>query len=239
MANTAYSQYEEIGLTPDILLYTTNYAARPVIVDDSGIELDEKGRRIVPAGTVLGGFMEKPNDVAEKVIIGGQKADLSTLFTDKDSNVTFRAKQGGPDGNKIKVSFVAAQANQVLGINVSGTTITVILATDASKVSTTTAQEIIDLIANDTAASALVDVKLSRQSRGTGYTEPFGPTALSGGAEEAPGKAEGMLRHPVDVTNGVATGTAVIAGFIDLDMLPEEPSGDIKKALPTLKFGRR
>lgn len=50
-------------------------------------------------------------------------------------------------------------------------------------------------------------------------------------------KAEGVLLHDVDVTNGPGKGSMVIEGYIDLDKIPKAP--DTTVDLPKVTFGRK
>src|SRR5207253_1516921 len=94
------------------------------------------------------------------------------------NNLTqFTAVQSGPAGSTITVAYVAPQApNQPLSVSVTGTAITVSLATDgAGKVSSTPAQ-ITQAINSNPQARALVAAQVIGTA--TGLATPLAPTNL-------------------------------------------------------------
>lgn len=239
MANTSYAQHEELGGRADILLYTANYAARPVIIDDTGVAADAKGRKIVPAGTFLGGFFERPNEAAIKIGVSSVKASYKTSFSGGDNNVCFVSKLLGAEGNAISIAYVDPGINNAeLSIVTAGKAITVHLETNGAGAIVSKAKDIADAVNADALANDLVYAKVIG-STGNGVVTALAQTNLASGKDGANGTPDGVLRHAVDVTHGEATGTAVIAGFIDLDRLPDVPTDAIKASLPTIKFMRR
>lgn len=219
------------GMTHEILKFTEGHISIPVTVDAADIERDpETGKRIVPAGTFVGGgIKENRNALAQKVIVGGRKALLYTPFGYRNSNLVFVARKGGVEGNAIKVEMTANTASQALGVTVSGKTVTVALKTDASKVVQSTANEVIEAIAQEVAADALIEAKTAYQSDGTGTVGTLALTSLSGGENSI--AAEGILRYDIDVTHGPMPGAAVVKGCVDLNKLPAEPTDKIKEQL--------
>lgn len=238
MANTAYSKYEQVLNTPDILMYTVNYAARPVVIDDKNVAADDSGRKIVPAGTFLGGIFESPNEPAVKIGVDSVKAVLTTALTGTDNNVTFTARELGTEGNDVSIAYIDPGSNKAkLAISVASNVIKVNLATNAAGKIITTALDVAEAINSDQIANDLVFA--ATEGNGKGIVTALAATNLAGGTDGATGTADGVLRHPVDVTYGTATGTAIISGFINMDMLPDVPTQAIKAAMPTIKFMRR
>lgn len=219
------------GMTHEILKFTEGHISIPVTVDASGVERDpESGKYIVPAGTFVGGGIKENRDaLAQKIVVGGTRASLYTTFGAPNSNLVFTARKGGVDGNQIKVEMTAGAASQALGVTVSGKTVTIALKTDASKAIQTIAGEVVELVAQDVAADALVEVKTANQNDGSGKVGALALTALTGGENSI--KAEGILRYDIDVTYGPMPGAAVVKGCVDLGKLPVEPTDEIKEQL--------
>jgi hypothetical protein len=113
------------------------------------------------------------------------KATLETDLAGNNNDLKFTSKLKGHFGNAIKVEYVdpdAASAN--LGVTVSGTTISVSLATDASKDITSTAALVKAAIEATPAAAALVTVANKAANSGVGVVTAMAATALANGAGE-------------------------------------------------------
>lgn len=59
----------EYGTSKDILFNLDPYTARPIMVEDDGVEADENGRKIVPAGTFIGADGLKHNDALARYVL--------------------------------------------------------------------------------------------------------------------------------------------------------------------------
>jgi len=139
----------------------------------------------------------RPIRTAASAVIGivgtapnAQAAAAATLtIGDEASNtaLTFSAVTAGSAGNRISVLLKTPNANSAaLAVTVSGTAITVSLATDAAGAITTTAAQIISAIAADPAASALVTASNTGASTGLGVVlAGVVPQFLTGGLDEA------------------------------------------------------
>lgn len=57
----------DYGNTKEILKFPDHHVSRTVTVDDTGITANAEGKKIVPAGTIVGGgFLADPNQKAVK-----------------------------------------------------------------------------------------------------------------------------------------------------------------------------
>lgn len=118
-------------------------------------------------------------------------ASLQTGAVALDNGLTWTAATAGVAGNQIGIHLRnPATADATLSVSVSGTTITVNLATDGSNAITSTAANVITAIEASTAASALVSVDdtttSAGTSAGTGVVTPMVKVLnLAGGLDEA------------------------------------------------------
>ena len=113
------------------------------------------------------------------------KATLSTDLAGDNNDLKFTAKLKGHFGNTIKIAYVDPDAASAkLGVTVSGTTISVSLATDANKDITSTAANVKAAIEAVPAAAALVSVANVAGNSGEGVVAAMAATALANGAGE-------------------------------------------------------
>ncbi|WP_028982844.1 hypothetical protein [Sporolactobacillus terrae] len=86
----------ELTNTKGILKFPDHYVAISVTVDDAGITTNADGKKIVPAGTILGGgFIGNSTNKAKKAVTAGDPAASDAegvLLTDVD--VTYGAASG-------------------------------------------------------------------------------------------------------------------------------------------------
>ena len=59
----------EYGTSKDILFNLEPYTARPIMVDDEGIDADENGKKIVPAGSLLDANGAIKNDATVRYVL--------------------------------------------------------------------------------------------------------------------------------------------------------------------------
>ena len=112
------------------------------------------------------------------------KATLETNLAGDDNDLKFTSKLKGHFGNAIKVEYVDPDAASAkLGVTVSGTTISVSLATDVNKDITSTAALVKAAIEATPAAAALVTVANKDANTG-GVVTAMAATALANGAGE-------------------------------------------------------
>lgn len=113
------------------------------------------------------------------------KAAATTGTVASNNALTWTSKLPGVAGNAITLRLVDPKANsQALAVAVSGTTITVTLATGSTGTITTTASALITAIGANAAANALVGVASTGASTGAGSVADAAVT-LSGGVDEA------------------------------------------------------
>ncbi len=113
------------------------------------------------------------------------KATLETDLAGDNNDLKFTSKLKGRFGNAIKVEYVDPNAASAkLGVTVSGTTISVSLATDANKAITSTAANVKAAIEAVPAAAALVTVANKDANTGEGVVRAMAATALTNGAGE-------------------------------------------------------
>lgn len=225
------------GGTKQVLKFPDHYVAMTVNVSDADVAADEDGKKIVPAGTIVGGgALTTPGTPVVDVHAGARKASLEATFTDANADFTVTALEEGTAGNSIKLKLTdPSAASQSLAVSVSSKTITVSLATDDQSAITTTGGEVVEALNGNADASALIEAVLVGD--GTGVVEAMTATSLSGGANSSSGAtAEGVLFNDVDVTYGERPGAMILHGFIDVTKIPHAPSADDIDALPMIAF---
>ena len=233
-AETQYSNTKQI-------LLCDHKVAINVLVSDSGIVANSEGKKIVPAGTIVGGstkpvLTNRGEPVAKKNTQAVfAKLELDNASPTANSKVTFTAKEAGTIGNSIKVQFLnPGGVSKPFEISIDGDTIVVSLATDDSGALISTAAEVANSINEHLLANKLVLAEASDD--GSTVVEAHAATALSGGSDGTGYLAEGVLLYDVDVTHGANTGAMLIHGFVLLDRLPEAPCADAIAALKDITF---
>jgi hypothetical protein len=107
-------------------------------------------------------------------------ASITSDHTAALSNVTLTAKATGAAGNDITITYtVADAANESLVVSVSGTDITVALATDAGKAATSTSAQVETAINAHAGASALVTA--AKEGAGSGVCNALAHAHLANG----------------------------------------------------------
>lgn len=220
------------GNHTNILAFPDHYVAVPVMIDstNSGITANSDGKKILPAGTVIGGgFLLGTDALAEPANTPGS-VTLSSTGANNDIVITNRTTEA------LKIALVDPAGNsQTLKIDVQTDTIRVLLATSAAGAITSTAAEVIALLNANPLSRELVLAALSGIDTGEGVV-----TAIAATAIPAPAVApEAILLCDVDVTYGNAPGAAVIHGFVStaaLASLSIAPSAMAKAALKGIQF---
>ncbi len=111
-------------------------------------------------------------------------ASLSTNLTGTNNDLVYTAKSRGVGGNSITVQYVdPAAASAALSVSVTGSAITVNLATDGSSVITSTADDVAAAVAASTPANALVSVADKTGNDGTGVVTALAVTPLTTGTD--------------------------------------------------------
>lgn len=121
----------------------------------------------------------------ETVHIADVQAAVTTALTGTNNDLVFTALAGlGLLGNDITVRYVnPGTPSAALSVDVTGSAITVNLATDGASAITTTAGQIITAIAADEDAAALVVATNAAANDGTGIVIAMAATALTGGVD--------------------------------------------------------
>lgn len=93
---------QDFGNHKEILKFPDHYVAVAVTVSDEGIEADGNGKKIVPAGTILGGTLAKLlEDDTELAVEKNAAGAEGVLF--RDTDVTY----GPASGAMIIHGFIA------------------------------------------------------------------------------------------------------------------------------------
>jgi hypothetical protein len=108
-------------------------------------------------------------------------ASLTTALAGANNDLTYTAKSRGTGGNSTRIRYVVAGANTPLSVSVSGSDITVNVATDGSSNPTSTANAVLAAVNASTPASALVTASLAAGNDGTGVVATLAFTSLTGG----------------------------------------------------------
>lgn len=211
----------EFVSTKEILKFPDHYVALAVMVDDSDVEADENGKKIVKKGTIVGGNSKSAIDNLDEKV--GEKyvalVKNYVIAGNEGANNALRVEVVDPDEAAASLTIVDPGTNSAeLSVTVSGKDVTVNLATSAEGVEVSTAKQVADAI--NASATAKVIVKASYYGVGDGVVAAKTKTTLAnGGASSATG-AEGVLMNDVDVTYGDKEGAMIIHGFVAADKLP-------------------
>lgn len=233
------------GFDKELLLISEGYVARPVTLSKStvaGLQPDEKGKYIIPYGTYLYGangesLLVNPQQEAVAVVPTVTKASGTV-----NSVVKVTAKSEGNLG--YEVSFVEGIDN-TFDVAVSGTgsakAFEVTLPVDADGDVTVTYDDVVQLINNDMEANTYIIASIANGADGTTTAAATSSdVTISGGGSETVGDIDGILYHSVDVTLGEGTGAMIIAGYIDVDKMPQGvPGAAVKGKLPNITFARK
>lgn len=217
------------------ILKFNEFVATVVTVGDTGVSANADGKKIVKAGTIVGGstkkVLENPGEVVVNKKTGPVKSTLTVGST--TAGIVVEAKEAGVAGNSIKVSIINGKTSATaISVTVTGKVIAVTCKDDGTNI-TSTAAEVKAAIEGKPEAAALVTVTLV--STGAGAMLAKAETALAGGADIAvTDYAEGVLLYDVDVTNGPREGSMVIWGFVDLAKVSPGSAGIA--ALPKITF---
>lgn len=173
-----------------------------------------------PDGTKISGneriFRDITFDSGVKSGSLSAKATGSTVLTGTNNDLDFAADTAGLAGNDIIIEYINPGAvSQALAVSVSGTRITVSLATNSSGVITSTAALITTAIGANVDAAALIDVTNHSGNDGTGVVTAMAPLQFSGGSDgtvplfTVKGACLVSLRAYCETTLAGASGTLV------------------------------
>lgn len=121
--------------------------------------------------------------VTASITTAATAATLTTAHSGNNNDLVFTdARQdAGNSDTAVSVSYVVSGNSTALSVGVSGTAITVYVATDANGNATSTASNVSAAISNSTAASALVSVANAANNDGSGVVAAANSASLSGG----------------------------------------------------------
>lgn len=215
-ATTTYSNKKRIPLVEEGLVALT------ATVNDAGLVADSEGKKIVVAGTLVGGgFIADPANKVSAANTAGT-ADLVCAGANNDITLVNKGLVA------LKVALIDPAANsQTLKLDFSTDTIKVLLKTGAGGAIESTGAEVVALLnANPYTAELLV---AANKGADTGAAVV---TALAAVTLPAPTVVpEGVLLDDVDCTYGPKSGAVAVAGIMDLNKLPAVPSAMAVAAL--------
>lgn len=145
------------------------------------IELDYGARPISTVRSSVIGLIGTAPDAQQQAT-----ASLTIGTASSNTALTYTAVSPGASGNQIAIRYRnPATESAALAVSVSGSTISVALATDETGAVTTTAAQAMAAINSSPAASALVQAAAAGASTGAGILSAMSARFLAGGANEA------------------------------------------------------
>ena len=229
----------------EILKFPDHYVALAVMVDDSGVSADADGKKIVPAGTIVGGKDAPVLENLDQPVVNKNtppaKATKNFAVAEdgggENINLTLTAVEPGAAGNSISLTMSSQNAatSGKVEVAVTGTDIIVKPVVNEGTV-TSTIGDVVNAINANAAAKALVVASAPDDVLTTVITKDVTKTFLADGSDGTVTDAEGILLNDVDVTYGPAPGAMLIHGFVDLNKLPEVPAFGAAAALPMIAF---
>ena len=109
------------------------------------------------------------------------KATLTTALAGTNNDLVFTARQGGPAGNSIRVTYIVAGTSILLTVVVAGYDITVNVATDGAGAATSTSSLVKAALEANADATRLISVAHAGADTGAGIVAALAFTALAGG----------------------------------------------------------
>jgi hypothetical protein len=138
------------------------------------------------------------------------QASLTTAITGANNDLVWTARPAypGTSGHAIEIRYVVSGNNTPLSVSVTGTVITVNVATNGSGDPTSTAAQVAAAVAAHTAANALVSSANASGNNGTGVVAAVSQTALSGGVDETVRSTAADVIAAIEADTGVGEGFA-------------------------------
>jgi hypothetical protein len=225
MAKTAF------GPSNPILATVNNYDTRDVIVSDAGVPRDENGKKIVLAGTIVGGIGARVMEHQNTPVARHGMASAVTSLMGAGNDLLYVAKTT----NATTIAYVAPSApNTALAVSVTGYAVTVTLATDADGAVISTANDVKAAVNAHGGASAVIEARGLVSDSGDGIVTAMPALALASASGVA--APEGILFHNVDVTGGPRHGAMLYMGSVEVNRLPIPPTSAQITALPRITF---
>jgi len=206
------------GPRASILAVMKGFNTKSVMVSDVGLVPDEHGKKIVRAGTIVGG-------------IGGSVMLNQDLLVAEHGYPSLRTSLAGPDNDllfaglsvaAVTIEYVVPAASTPLSVAVAGNDIVVTLATNTDGVVVSTANDVKNAVNSYAAASALVVVRNIVSDSGNGLVTAMPQTALV--VHNSVNAPEGLLFNDVDVTNGPFPGALLYVGSVEISAIPRPPT---------------
>lgn len=218
------------GRNEILATYPGGISSVAVQVSDVGLTADEHGRKILPAGTIVGGIGGSVFEDASRMVARSGPATLRTALPGSDNDLEFIAKTAGAT----TVAYVKPAPSAPLSVSAGGGNITVTLATNADGDIVSTANDVKNAVNATPASSALVEAMNIPSDSGAGIVTELPQTALTSNANVP--VADGVLYNDVDLTNGPRPGAMIIAGNINADRIPVKPTAAQKDAMKRITF---
>lgn len=181
------------------------------------------------------GLIPQGQDIPAHRVMGRVAEVTATKLTGVVGNnnaITFTSKVRGTAGNATTIALVDPSATSAaLAVTVTGTAISVSLATGANDAITSTAAQVIAAVNAHAAASALVTASNTGASTGAAAVVAVAPGALTNGADNGELKPYeptatdgtqipvGILVHAVDTTAAAMEAPIYVAGTFHPDLI--------------------
>jgi hypothetical protein len=213
------------------LATVNNYDTKDVIVSDANVSRDEHGRKLVLAGTIVGGIGASVMEHQNTPVGRHGMASAATSLLGPDNDLLYVAKTT----NATSITYVApSTASVALAVSVSSYAVTVTLGTNAASEVISTANDVKAAVNAHAGASAVIEARSLTADGGNGVVTAMPAlTLVSATGVAAP---EGILFHDVDVTEGPRHGAMLYMGSVETGRLPIAPTAAQKTALPRITF---
>lgn len=250
MANS-FASKKLSGFDKTLQLYGEGYIGKPITVNKatvSGLTANAAGRYIIKQGKYItganGSLLEDPNQMAVEATV----AEVLATATINSSVVVTAKKSGnlayvfsivkGAKGVPLDPKDTAI--NATVAYTAATSKFVVTLGVDTAGNITATYGDVVAAINNNTIANSYIVASMANGVAETTVAAVTSAdvTTAGGGAETVTGNIDGILLHSIDVTDGEAVGTLMIAGSINVDNLDTVPGTAVKAALPRILFGR-
>lgn len=134
------------------------------------------------------GVMVKVSRIANHVQGGHNVPDTLTTSLGEGRDLVYSSNAPWTTGEAVAVEYVDPEvADSVLDVVVSGSDVTITLATDEDGIITTIASDLIELVGDHGDASELLSVRLAPGTDGSGVLIPMDKTPLDGGTAATSG----------------------------------------------------
>lgn len=240
MASVIVKSY---GAPKDILFLLDDYSAITVNVDDANVVAGSDGKKIVPAGTIMGGGvltdMTASAVPADGIGVAAEGILLHDVDVTDDDALGTLLVRGIVDEAKLDVKPTLAQKEQLKQIIfVNGGSSADAVAFLMSKNFTA-----VNIKVSNTGVEANAAGKKIRKAGtvlGGALADPTtGAVAASTAATDNsnnPTPAEGILLYDVDVTDGAADGVLLVQGVVDQSKLSGTVNAYNRGTMPGIVF---